>query len=1735
MSNKNKKSFHKGRIGDRFRTVEINNDNLKRKNKREYKKIAILVMFLLISVIGTSYGLFKVLIDNTSEHEVVAGTFKVEFEEGNEIHLTNLAPMSDSEGMSTDGYHFTIKNTGTIDAKYHVSLEETPASSNTLDRKYINYSIKLSDGSWTSPRSLADGLLLNSGSLSAESGKDEVDYELKMWLREDADNSVQGKTYAARIVVSAVQSNGAANDLVAPVINIPNTSIHISLNDSFTDPVPYEIKDSSGQSIDISNVTKTYEYYDGVNTMTVDNVDPSKLGIYYIYYRVSDKNGNIGCTVVSVSVNPTSDDHIPTIDLVGESNLELKKGETYQDLGASAEDIEDGVLTDKIITVGTVNSFVEGVYTVKYIVIDSKGNTNSVVRVVHIIPKGSIEITTETITRKDNKYYIPVHIMAKEGNIGGYYLSNHNKMPTTSNYTKLEEVTNQYDKEFVVPSSGTYYLWVYDTNHNVVSKKIEVKKIGDISSSDDEINLKVGQSKKADISNNTGTLSYASSNSGIATVDKNGVIQGVSVGTTTITVTDTATSSMIDITVNVYKEVTVTFSANGSQLDSTTKSCEIWGEATSCEISSPSIEREGYKILGFSQNENDTSGSWDINTKKMISDNSTYYAITSKDISIKVYYNNNGNVESITENKTIYNQNKGTYRASDEVVNSIGLRGLPYKGISSKLNNMETEDIYTNITNNQVYYAVYTGNIDTKFYYYNDGQRFIFSTNKVNSVLINEDSATYHINEEEVSVPEEVLLSQGGDDRTYYGLSTRPFDYRHIESSITTKNEVYYAVYKGKWEVSYTNDDESVKSIGSTSDQCDNYQIMDGDRYTVEGHNCTKTLPDIISRDHYASGQWYDHDTVIGNPNDEYTIHGNKELIARAKEKKYVIKYDCTTTGGSCNIPDKTLRYGDIVDLDEVAKKSGYDFLGWHTNKDSSSGFTSPPTVTGNMTLYAIFKRSESISLNSKIEEYTGREIEANDAKVSEGVDSSQLSYQYYSDTNCSNELSSVPIDAGNYSVKAVLEGKEGSLPLQSSCVAHTITPKRVNITWDEATEFSYNGERQAPDYEYSLNDRIENEALELIQSKAVDVGSYVSEVSIASVIGGRGRIENYTLDNNRKAYDIIRAQGYIDLSSNERIIDQGQDSDSFMIVDSHGGETSVVEVTETDAEVTLDDKTVTISNLSNLAIGTVITIRVTCLATNNYSTATKEYTITIKKPEIGSSDAVARIEKVYYKSLEEALAAAKESGDTIVMLKDTIESVENVKDITLDLNGKTVTGVNDSTIINNGTLTILNNGTIKNTTNTAIVNHSILTLGENDGDVLKDNPCIEGTTKGIEQQGIMNFYDGLITAELGLDGYVYNKPEGYEVFTDHDYSNGYQKIYLEETSSILTRAVAKTVNYSSEDSNEIISTNYYFNLQDAIDFITDMNTDFEKNRTIYAIRDFEAAYPLDLAQNKEVIIDVSGYTVETGYDVTNSGNLKLIDSSVIKGILKISKTITNKSTATLSLDGITISQTTNTNTIDSSGYLNIIRSNVNATGGYGLNINAGELTIDNNSHINSISGDALYISSSDKFILDGGYFQSTGSYAIKMSPDANVEIVDVNITTGKNGIYTSGTIIIDNANIDVQNYSINGKGNLVIKNGTYKGRYCISNNSGILNVIEGNYESVSTALTSNGRVNIGDANDKSKLPSIISKYNGITVNGGTLDIYNGEISGSEGIFVSSSASATINIYQGTITGQSGD
>ena len=172
--------------------------------RKKYIIISVIVISIsIIALIGTSYALLTMSIEGEKEISLTAGILKVDFSEGNNINLDNAAPMSDTQGLKTTPYTFTITNTGNIDAYYHISLEED--SNNTLSNRYVKMKMTGSNG-YDSGIIKVNNYGIGTFEIRGEdilSPSEKVTYTLYMWLDEDADNSAQGKIYQSKIVVES--------------------------------------------------------------------------------------------------------------------------------------------------------------------------------------------------------------------------------------------------------------------------------------------------------------------------------------------------------------------------------------------------------------------------------------------------------------------------------------------------------------------------------------------------------------------------------------------------------------------------------------------------------------------------------------------------------------------------------------------------------------------------------------------------------------------------------------------------------------------------------------------------------------------------------------------------------------------------------------------------------------------------------------------------------------------------------------------------------------------------------------------------------------------------------------------------------------------------------------------------------------------------------------------------------------------------------------------------------------------------------------------------------------------------------------------------------------------------------------------------------------------------------------------------------------------------------------------
>ena len=166
------------------------------------------------------------------ENIVNVGCFEIEFtEQTSSIGLNNTYPVSDTKGLTTEPYTFTIKNTCTIDAAYDVTLNTL--TTNTMKKEWLKYAIQ--ESTETKPTTginlgtnnnyntateelqianLDESIIIVSGELKEE---ESITYNLYLWMDETTGNEAMNTRFegSVNIITSAVKIVTAADTILA--------------------------------------------------------------------------------------------------------------------------------------------------------------------------------------------------------------------------------------------------------------------------------------------------------------------------------------------------------------------------------------------------------------------------------------------------------------------------------------------------------------------------------------------------------------------------------------------------------------------------------------------------------------------------------------------------------------------------------------------------------------------------------------------------------------------------------------------------------------------------------------------------------------------------------------------------------------------------------------------------------------------------------------------------------------------------------------------------------------------------------------------------------------------------------------------------------------------------------------------------------------------------------------------------------------------------------------------------------------------------------------------------------------------------------------------------------------------------------------------------------------------------------------------------------------------------------
>lgn len=155
------------------------------------------------------------------------------------------------------------------------------------------------------------------------------------------------------------------------------------------EPIIYasDVTINSGSNFDALSGVTAYDAWDGdvTNKLKVseNNVNTSKAGNYTVTYKVTDSENNEAIKSITVTV-------LSSKPVIYASDITVNMGNTINLLdGVTAEDFEDGNLTDKIIVSANNVDFNKiGTYEVTYSVTDSDNNvTTKTIKVTVILPE----------------------------------------------------------------------------------------------------------------------------------------------------------------------------------------------------------------------------------------------------------------------------------------------------------------------------------------------------------------------------------------------------------------------------------------------------------------------------------------------------------------------------------------------------------------------------------------------------------------------------------------------------------------------------------------------------------------------------------------------------------------------------------------------------------------------------------------------------------------------------------------------------------------------------------------------------------------------------------------------------------------------------------------------------------------------------------------------------------------------------------------------------------------------------------------------------------------------------------------------------------------------------------------------------------------------------------------------------------------------------------------------------
>ena len=246
--------------------------------KNNKKIIIIGIVIIVLLLLGIAFAYLTTTLHGDKEYLVRAGSLGLRLEEGNELTLSSQIPLEDKDGMSLDGFNFSLVNEGNIETDYTIYLDDIPLDEGEtrMPDSAIRYSLTrndvVGDADDLSNMGVNPNRVVDTGSIAVD---ETINYTLRIWIDYDATTEeASGKTFKGKLRVVATQPVGEkVSDVVLENLG-DNESTYDDDVDTFitgTDPNNYIwYSGKLWRAVSVNNEAKTTKLVTQWNISAID-------------------------------------------------------------------------------------------------------------------------------------------------------------------------------------------------------------------------------------------------------------------------------------------------------------------------------------------------------------------------------------------------------------------------------------------------------------------------------------------------------------------------------------------------------------------------------------------------------------------------------------------------------------------------------------------------------------------------------------------------------------------------------------------------------------------------------------------------------------------------------------------------------------------------------------------------------------------------------------------------------------------------------------------------------------------------------------------------------------------------------------------------------------------------------------------------------------------------------------------------------------------------------------------------------------------------------------------------------------------------------------------------------------------------------------------------------------------------------------------------------------------------